>query len=63
MVNKHKKTKNDFKKKHVKGIKTFLKKKKRKKYEYHRDRNKNLSEEQKQKNVGYMRNQYLVYNK
>ena len=56
MVNKCKKTKNDFKKKHVKGIKTFLKKKKRKKYEYHRDRNKNLSEEQKQKNVGYMRN-------
>ena len=30
MVNKYKKTKKSFKKKHVKGTKTFLKKKKKK---------------------------------
>ena len=58
-----KNTKKSFKKKHVKDIKIFLKKKEKKKRQYHRECNKNLFEEKKQKQGEYMRNYYLAQKK
>ena len=56
----HKKIKKSVKKKLVKGITIFLKKKKKtKKREYCRERYKNLSEDEKERLVEYRRNYYI----
>ena len=58
-----KNTKKDSKKKHIKNIKIFLKKKKKKGIKKTWARYQNLSEEQMHKLLEYMRNQFLAYNK
>ena len=61
--NYYKKIKKSFKKKHVKDIKIFIKKKKKLSVSIIVSVIKNLSEEQKQKQVRYMRNYHLAHKK